>query len=148
MLQGTVFEIVGSRISGGRSGNHYEVVDRDVLFDEWNNQDLVLGEQVYIVGSTVPKGQDDMSYYILHPEECVEGHFFVILKNHRRWGVFLPLHPKTGKYAPLHSIVETLIWYRNDGEQPVIENDDPGTFYYRTIVENGVEIDALERVRT
>jgi len=146
-MEGTVFEIVGSRISSGKSGNHYEVAGRNVVFDEWNNQGLVLGEEVHILGSTVPEGKDPMSYYILYPEERVEGHFFVILKEHRRWGIFLPAHPETGKYAPLGAIVETLIWHRRDGEKPVIENDDPGNFYYRTVVENGKEIDALERVK-
>lgn len=146
-MQGTVFRLFGSTVRGGKSGNHYEVEARDVDFDEWNQQGLTMGERIFIAGGTVPSGKEPMTYYIQHPEERVAGHFFTILKDHGRWGIFLPAHPETGKYAPLDSILKTLIWYRRDGEQPVIENDDPGTFYYRIMVRDGVEIDAMERVK-
>lgn len=142
-VRGTVFEIVGTRISSGKSGNHYEVAARNVIFDEWNKHNLVLGEKVYCRGfDGRPFG-----YYIDYPEERVEGYFFVILKHHGRWGIFLPCHPGTSKYTDLATIEKVLAWHRQDGEQPKIENDDPGTFHYQTVVVDGREMDVLERIK-
>jgi hypothetical protein len=143
-LVGTVFEIYGSHIAGGKSGNHYEVAARDVIFQDWSRgKELVLGEWIFCLDA---KGVD-LGYYTRHPEERVMGHFYTILEHHQRWGIFVPRDPETQKYIDIDTIERTLAWHRRDGEQPKVEDDDPGTFFYRTLVENGVEIDALERVR-
>lgn len=35
-LIGTIFEIYGSHFASGKSGNHYEVEARDVIFEIWS----------------------------------------------------------------------------------------------------------------
>lgn len=75
-------------------------------------------------------------------------YFFTILQHHQRFGIFVPRHPKNGKYPSINVIEKTLAWYREDGKQPKIENDDPGTFFYRIASIDGYDIDAIERVKT
>ena len=138
-LIGTVYECTGTRGGGGVFGNLYEVVKRDIAFNELGIPGLVLGEWRY--GLEPQMGTPRGGNYGLHDFMCSHKFLLITDAEHKHWGVFIP-------QGTLVDCVERgLKWLRFYGEKPSIDDDDPNTYHYQTVVIDGLEIDALQKVR-
>ena len=116
-LVGTVYQLAGSQKSEDGYGNLYKVVARDIVFDDWNKQGLVLGEERFGISISI---SIEVSHQVRESFSCDHG-FYLVIQDHKHWGLFLP------EGTPTVCVERALHWLRLYGENPALDDNGPTT---------------------
>jgi hypothetical protein len=143
-LIGTLYKVDGTHFAEGKSGNLYEVVERNITFSELHIEGLVLGDWCYALSRQwgVKKDGEKPGWHDFMAPNQDQHRFLLVSKDHCHWGIFV------SQGANLEFVQKGLKWLRMYGEEPFIDDDDPDTYHYETtITEDGFELDACKKVK-